>query len=95
MSEIGKTQAASQDEDVKIGETVAVFANKLYFTPLPLGGKITFAEQFKVAGEDVVKPRLAVFLQHQDVFALRQLLESGTENIKISTTPAAEKEADG
>lgn len=68
-------QSASTDEEDRIGETPAVFANKVYVSPMPGGAKITFAEARRVSGEDRAAPRVAVFLQHTDLAALRGLLD--------------------
>ena len=69
-------QQATQEEEARIGETPAVFANKVYVSPLPGGAKITFAEARGVSGENRASPRVAVFLQHADLAALRRLLDS-------------------
>ena len=68
-------QQASQEEEARIGETPAIFANKVYVSPLPGGAKITFAEACRASGEDRASPRVAVFLQHADLAALRRLLD--------------------
>ena len=68
-------QSASPEEEVRIAETPAVFANKVYVSPMPGGAKITFAEALRGAGEDRTSPRVAVFLQHADLAALRGLLD--------------------
>ena len=68
-------QPASPEEEARIGETPAVFANKVYVSPLPGGARITFAEARRVSGEDRASPRVAVFLQHADLAALRRLLD--------------------
>ena len=75
MDEQDAPQSASSDEETRIGETPAVFANKVFVSPLPGGAKITFAEARRVSGEDRVSPRVAVFLQHADIAALRRLLD--------------------
>ena len=68
-------EQASPEEEARIGETAAVFANKIYVSPLPGGARITFAETRHVSGEDRAVPRAAVFLQHADLAALRRLLD--------------------
>ena len=68
-------QSASTEEEARIGEMPAVFANKFYVSPLPGGAKITFAEARRTTGEDLASPRVAVFLQHADLVALRRLLD--------------------
>ena len=44
-------------------------------TATPGGAKITFAEARRASGEDLASPRMAVFLQHADLVALRRLLD--------------------
>ncbi len=68
-------QSASPDEETRIVEMPAVFANKVFVSPLSGGAKITFAEARRVSGEDRASPRVAVFLQHADLAALRRLLD--------------------
>lgn len=68
-------QQASPEDEERIGETPAVFANKVFVTSLPGGARITFAEARRVSGGDRAEPRVAVFLQHADLAALRNLLE--------------------
>ena len=68
-------QSASPEEEARIGEIPAVFANKVYVLALPGGAKITFAEVRRVSREDLASPRVAVFLQHADLAALRRLLD--------------------
>ena len=68
-------QSASAEEEARIGETEAVFANKVFVSPFPGGAKITFAEAHRAAGEEAASPRVAVFLQHADLAALRRLLD--------------------
>ena len=92
MAKVGETSAATHEEDIQIGETPATFVNKLYITTMPLGVKITFGESHPVGGTQKSHPRVAVFLQHQDVVALRRLLEDATKNITIETRPAESPE---
>ena len=68
-------EQASPEDEARIGETPAVFANKIYVTPLAGGARITFAETRRVSGKDKAVPRAAVFLQHADLDALRRLLD--------------------
>ena len=68
-------QSASPVEEARIAETPAVFANKVYVSPMPGGAKITFAEARRGSGEDRASPRVAVFLQHADLASLRGLLD--------------------
>ena len=68
-------QSASPDEEARIAGMLAVFANKIYVTPLPGGARITFAEARPLSGEDGAVPRVAVFLQHADLAALRGLVD--------------------
>ena len=76
MDEQDAPQSASAEEEARIGEMPAVFANKVYITRMPGGGaKITFAEARQSQGEDRASPRVAVFLQHADLAALRRLLD--------------------
>ena len=73
MNDRDAPQSASAEEEVRIGETPAVFANRVYVSPG--GAKITFAESQRVSGEDRASPRVAVFLQHADLAGLRRLLD--------------------
>ena len=75
MNEPDAPQSASAGEEARIAETPAVFANKAFVSPKPGGAKITFAEARRASGEDVASPRVAVFLQHADLAALRRLLD--------------------
>ncbi len=75
MNEPDAPRSASAEEEARIAETPAVFANKVYVSPQPGGAKITFAEARRASGEDLASPRVAVFLQHADLAALRQLLD--------------------
>lgn len=68
-------QSASSEEEARIAETPAIFANKVYVSPMPGGAKITFAETRRTSGEDTASPRVAVFLQQGDLTVLRRLLE--------------------
>ena len=68
-------EQASPEDEARIGETPAVFANKIYVSPLPGGARITVAETRRVSGEDRSVPRAAVFLQPVDLAALRRLLD--------------------
>lgn len=45
MNEPDAPQLASPEEEARITETSAVFANKVYVSPMPGGAKITFAER--------------------------------------------------
>ena len=64
-----------RDKETRIGETPAVFANKVYVSPMKGGAKITFAETQRMSGGDRASPRVAVFLQHADLAALRRPLD--------------------
>ena len=75
MNKPDAPQSASPEEEARIAETPAVFANKVYVSPMPGGAKITFAEARRVSGEDRASPRAAVFLQHADLAVLRRLLD--------------------
>ena len=75
MNEREAPQSASTEEEARIGETPAVFANKVYVSPMPGGAKITFAEARRTSGDELASPRVAVFLQHADLLALRRLLD--------------------
>ena len=50
MDERDEPQSASSKEEARIAETPAVFANKIFVSPLPGGAKITFAEARRVPG---------------------------------------------
>ena len=56
MNERDAPQAASAEEETRIGETPAVFANKVYVSPVAGGAKITFAETQRVSGADRASP---------------------------------------
>ena len=75
MNEPDAPQSASAEEEARIAETPAVFANKVFVSPQPGGAKITFAEARRASGEELASPRVAVFLQHADLAALRRLLD--------------------
>ncbi len=75
MNQPDAPQSASPEDEERIGETPAVFANKVFVTPMPGGARITFAEARRTSGGDRAAPRVAVFLQHADLAALRNLLE--------------------
>ena len=75
MDERDAPQSASTEEETRIAETPAIFVNKVFVSPLPGGAKITFAEARRTAGENRASPRVAVFLQHADLGALRRLLD--------------------
>ena len=75
MNERVAPQSASAEEEARIGEMPAVFANKVFISPQPGGAKITFAEARRTSAEDLASPRVAVFLQHADLAALRRLLD--------------------
>lgn len=79
MNDRTAPQSASTEEETRIAETPAVFANKVFVSPMPGGAKITFAETRRVSGADRVSPRAAVFLQHTDLAALRRLLDWPTQ----------------
>ena len=68
-------QSASAAEEALIGEIPAVFVNKVFVSPMPGGAKITFAEARRAAGEDGAAARVAVYLHHGDLAALRRLLD--------------------
>lgn len=75
MNDPDALQSASAEEEARIAETPAVFANKVYVSPQTGGAKITFAEARRTSGGDLASPRMAVFLQHADLAALRRLLD--------------------
>ena len=75
MNEPDAPQSASAEEEARIAETPALFANKVFVSPHPGGAKITFAEARRASGQDLASPRVAVFLQHADLAALRRLLD--------------------
>ncbi len=75
MDERDAPQPASSEEEDRIAETPAVFVNKVFVSPMADGAKITFAETRRASGEDPASPRVAVFLQHADLAALRRLLD--------------------
>ncbi len=75
MNEPDAPQSASAEEEARIADTPALFANKVYVSPHPGGARITFAEARRASGEELASPRVAVFLQHADLAALRRLLD--------------------
>ncbi len=84
MNEREAPQSASAEEEERIAGTPAVFVNKVFVSFMPGGAKITFAEARRAAGEDRASPRVAVFLQHADLAALRRLLDWTSQ---VSETP--------
>ncbi len=80
--------SALPEEEARIAGTPAVFASKIYVTPLPGGTRITFTEARPVSGEDGAVPRVAVFLQHADLAALRGLLDWTAGAAEIPETVA-------
>ena len=62
MNEPDAPQSASPEEEAWIAETAAVFANKVYVSPMPGDATITVAEARRVSGEDRAAPRAAMFL---------------------------------
>ena len=64
MNDPDVPQSASPEEEARIADTPAVFANKVYISPTPDGAKITLAEARRVSDEDRASPHAAVFLQH-------------------------------
>ena len=75
MNEPDAPRSASAEEEARIAETPAVFANKVFVSPQAGGAKITFAEAWRASGEELASPRVAVFLQHADLAALHRLLD--------------------
>ena len=75
MNQLDATQSTSPEEEARIAETPAVFANKVYVSPMPGGATITFAEARRVSGENRASPRAAMFLQHAVLAVLRQLFD--------------------
>ena len=75
MNEPEAPRSASAEEEARIAETPALFANKVFVSPQPGGAKITIAEARRMSGEELASPRVAVFLQHADIAALRRLLD--------------------
>ena len=67
-------QSASLEEEARIAETPAIFANKVHVLTLPDEVKITFAEPRRFPGEDRPSLRVPVILQHADLAALHRLL---------------------
>ena len=72
MNEPDARQSASAEEEARIAETRAVFANKVFVSPQPGGAKITFAVARRTSSEKLASARVAVFLQHADPAALRR-----------------------
>ena len=82
MAEEKRGSAISPEEDLLIGETPAVLANKFYATSNPYGTKITFAEGFLAAGEQQFRSRYAVYLVPNDIRDLFHLLEPIVEAMR-------------
>ena len=82
MAEGKSTSGVSPEEDLLIGETPALLSNKFYCTTNPYGTKITFAEGFRVGGEQKISSRCAVYLVPSDIRALYQLLEPIVEQMQ-------------
>lgn len=91
MNEQDAPRSASPEEETRIGEAPAVFANKVYVSSMPGGVRITFAEARRVSGEDLVSARVAVFLQHGDLAVLRRLLDwtAGTAETPADRFPGS------
>lgn len=75
MNEPDAPRSASAEEEARTAETPALFANKVLVSPQPGGAKIAFAEARRTSSEELTSPRVAVFLQHADLAALRRLLD--------------------
>ncbi|MCY4557705.1 MAG: hypothetical protein OXF79_15245 [Chloroflexi bacterium] len=88
MNEPDAPQSASAEEEARIAETPAVFANKVFVWTQPGGAKITIAEARRTSGEGLASPRVAVFLRHADLAALRRLLD-WTAGIDTQLRPPA------
>ena len=82
MAEEKPQSGVSPEEDLLIGETPAFLSNKFYCTSTPNGTKITFAEGFRVAGEQQIRSRCAVYLVPSDIRALHKLLEPIVERMQ-------------
>ena len=72
MKEPDAPRSASAEEEARIAETPAVFANKVFVSPQPGGAKIAFAEARRASCENLASPRVAVFPQHADLAVLRR-----------------------
>ncbi len=95
MSEESPKSAVSPTEDTIIGETPAVFANKMYVTPNPYGTKLTFAEAFPVGADQQVKTRFSVYLVPNDLRALYQLIEPIVQNMQVVRADGKDAAEDG
>ena len=62
MNEPDEPQSASEEEEARIAQTPAVFANKVFVSSQPAGAKIIFAQGRRTSGEELASPRVAVFL---------------------------------
>ncbi len=82
MAEESTVSGVTPEEDLLIGETPAFLSNKFYCTSNSYGTKITFAEGFRVAGEQQIRSRCAVYLVPSDIRALYQLLEPIVERMQ-------------
>ncbi|MDE0459924.1 MAG: hypothetical protein OXI15_21755 [Chromatiales bacterium] len=83
MDQRGIPQAVSPEEDARIVETPALFANKVYLTQQQGGAKLTFAETRRDDDGDRASPRVAVFLQHADLAALHRLLDATVKSAAV------------
>ena len=95
MSDDVQTQIVIGDENLHVVEIPATFVNKIYLTMVPSGAKITFAERLNPAGTELVRPRVAVFLQHEDLIALHRLLDASVKNIQKVQMPTAGSNKNG
>ena len=95
MSEEGAATGISPAEDLMIGETPALLCNKFYVTANPYGTKITFAEGFRVGGEQTFQSRCAIYLVPNDVRELYKLLEPIVQSMQAIPTNAGKSTKDG
>ena len=87
MSTEQEVQLINPEEEALIGETPAIFSNRIYVTAKPQGVKITFAEIYPVAGENRIRSSTAVFLQLSDFMALKNLIDHQARSIKSVQVP--------
>ena len=95
MNDEPQVSGTGPEEDALIGQTPAVYANKVYLTAVPEGFKLTFAEQYPVGGTLQSKERFAVFMLLRDFLSMFQLLEKNAQNIEKVVLPVSDPQDDG
>ena len=68
-------QSASPEEEARIGEIRRSSRTRFMYRPCPAARKLPLPRPRRVSSKDLASPRVAVFLQHADLAALRRLLD--------------------